>query len=932
MPITLPPGTNGLTPGLSLEYRHRSRGGLLGIGWSIGGLSQIARCPRTIAQDGVNAALSASPEDRLCLDGQRLVLVNGLSYGAAGAEYRTEIESFARIRSVAGASWAPYYFVIEAADGRVFEYGATADSRIDASTVPNPVNGARVWALNRIRDRSGNVIDFQYLEDLANGSFRISEVRYNSNPGAGVAAAHRVAFIYESRPSNEVDIAWVAGTPIREVVRLDRIDVIHEGSVVRRYELDYEPALSAAGRSRLSAIRECGRNVADCLAPTEFAWQNGTAGFASASVATAEMPAFSALQTHLLLNTADLNGDGIDDVVWAGGSTMEAATVRYRLGRSDGHLGAEVNSGIASPNGIGVPFDYNGDGRSDLLMISPTHRWQVVPGTAAGLGVPIVTDFATPLQVSDYRGLDMNGDGLGDIAWSEVPNYNGNSLMVRVRYGLPTGGFSALPATLYEQALATSYEYPEGGTFLGRPGERLDLDRDGNEDLLMEETYSIARISATTYAAEYFDSSFYGITTLDINGDGCPETAYKHYTSRLRIRINGCGIGPSGVELQGPVWTGNAHLSAHDWNGDGRDDILLRGATTWQVAISNGDSFTTIVDTGLPHGGAFTALAPDANGDGLRDLLEQVGGQLRLRLRNGPIPDLLLSATDGFGVAAAFTYRPLTDASSYTRGPDAAYPEQTVQSPALVVSQLARSDGSGTGGLAVTRYSYEGLRRNLLGRGSLGFAKRMATIMTGGVQATIEETRRQDYPFTGLPAAIVSRSASGKPVSETSHTWAAMTIGSGAALRRFPYASATTIRRRESGGIHDGVEIATLNRTVAAIDPTSGLVTDETTTITEGASGANPGASATLRTVHGGVLNDTANWCLGRPQGTQLMSAHSLAGGGAVTRSFGQVWDGPKCRPTQIQREPGSSQWQVAIGLAYDSFGNVTSRSVTGAG
>ena len=39
IPLNLPPGTNGMTPALSLEYRHRSIVGLLGIGWNIGGLS-----------------------------------------------------------------------------------------------------------------------------------------------------------------------------------------------------------------------------------------------------------------------------------------------------------------------------------------------------------------------------------------------------------------------------------------------------------------------------------------------------------------------------------------------------------------------------------------------------------------------------------------------------------------------------------------------------------------------------------------------------------------------------------------------------------------------------------------------------------------------------------------------------------------------------
>lgn len=73
IPLAVPPGTNGMTPTLSLEYRHRTRGGLLGVGWSIGGLSQITRCPRTVAQDGVSAAPLRSTEDRFCFESQRPV-------------------------------------------------------------------------------------------------------------------------------------------------------------------------------------------------------------------------------------------------------------------------------------------------------------------------------------------------------------------------------------------------------------------------------------------------------------------------------------------------------------------------------------------------------------------------------------------------------------------------------------------------------------------------------------------------------------------------------------------------------------------------------------------------------------------------------------------------------------------------------------------
>jgi len=922
IPLDLPPGTNGLTPALALEYRHRSPGGLLGIGWTLGGLSQIARCPRTVAQDNIALPATRTVADRFCLDGQRLVVTNGVDYGASGAEYRTEIESFARIRSYTGPGSGPQYFVLEAQDSRVLEYGATTDSRIDTSGGNvNPANPARIWALNRIRDRSGNVIDFGYFEDTVNGSYRIASIRYNSNPAAGVASSHQVAFIYENRPSNEI-----------EVVRLDRIDFLYNGTLLRRYELSYESALSAGGRSRLASIQECGAGGGDCLTATTFAWQDGMPGFGAETSLPAPMPAPTPMPDDRLWTMADINGDGLGDYIWAGGTTGTMPTLRYRLGLAGGTFGAEINTGIPCPYDIGVPFDHNADGREDLLMISSAHQWLVVPGSATGFGTPITTGIALPPQVVDYRGADMNGDGLGDLAWSENMANSGNSLVVRLRYALQGGGFSTTPLQLYEQSAVVGYEYPEGGDFLGRPGQRIDLDGDGAEDLLMNENYTLARISATSYATDFFDGSFRGITPLDFNGDGCTDLAYLHYTSTLRVRIGDCDAGWSGSELLGPAWTGAAQMNAHDWNNDGRDDLLFYGTSTWRVVLSNGNSTASIADTGIAHNGVYTALAADGNGDGMEDLVTRAGGRLRLRLKNGPKPDLLLTARDGFGVTTNFTYRPLTHPGLYARGTGAIYPDQDLQTAAYVVSEMGSTDGTGLGSTTTTRYSYGGLRQHLLGRGILGFATRTSVDTTQGDDMHIDETRRQDFPYTGLPVSVIVRQGSGAALSEISYAWSTLNLGGGAAQRRFPYAATVTQRRFALGGSYAGAEIATTTRAVAAIDVTSGLVTDETTTTTEVASGIGAGSSRSVRTLHGAVLNDTTNWCLGRPQATQLIASHTLAGGTPITRSFSQTWDGLKCRPTQQMLEPGSSQWQLSFGLAYDAFGNVASSTVTGIG
>jgi RHS repeat-associated protein len=268
----------------------------------------------------------------------------------------------------------------------------------------------------------------------------------------------------------------------------------------------------------------------------------------------------------------------------------------------------------------------------------------------------------------------------------------------------------------------------------------------------------------------------------------------------------------------------------------------------------------------------------------------------------------------------------------HQRGTTAVYPEQDAQPAAQVVSTLTTTDGSGRGRKSSTGFRYEGYRQHAQGRGSLGFRKQIRTELTPVQRLSTEFTLRQDFPYTHLPESVVARQPSGKTVAVTNYQWSRIDIGTLMNHRQFPYPSTVTSRRYEVGGPLDGNEIARVVRSVAAIDAASGVVTDETTTVTEIAGGANAGSSASIRSQRTNLLNDTANWCLGRPQALQLTARHTLAGGAEIARDVSQVWDGVKCRPTQWTVEPGDSQWHVTHDLSYDSFGNLGSEKVTGAG
>ena len=103
VPIVGAPGIAGVAPQVALAYSSQGSNGLVGQGWSIGGMSAITRCRQTRETDGQNVAIDFSSTDRFCLDGQRLVVVSG-SYGAPNSEYRTEIDAFTKVVALGGSS------------------------------------------------------------------------------------------------------------------------------------------------------------------------------------------------------------------------------------------------------------------------------------------------------------------------------------------------------------------------------------------------------------------------------------------------------------------------------------------------------------------------------------------------------------------------------------------------------------------------------------------------------------------------------------------------------------------------------------------------------------------------------------------------------------------------------------------------------------
>ena len=935
IPFVVPPGTRGLTPQLGLAYGHRSGSSLAGVGWSVAGLSAMHRCGMTWAQDGAARDIRNDALDRFCLDGNRLRLVAG-TYGLAGSEYRTELESFARVRAFGVAGNGPASFTVERKDGLVYEYGTTADSRIESqgqSTV-------RTWALSRVRDRSGNAIDFGYVEDTANGSYRISRVQYTGNATQGVAPPYEIRFTYESKPAGEVESVYEAGSVIREVTRLDRVEVLHAGQSIRRYELTHESAAASTGRSRLASLQECAG--AECLQPTVFRYQDGTAGF------NAELATGAAVPAPAQAMPLDVNGDGREDLVYPSSATSGAGVWMVMLATASGY-GAPISSGIANLNHTGaIPIDYDADGRDDLLVPYSGGTWWVMLGHAGGLAAPSNTGAPVTATGSgvNARALDVNGDGLDDLVWADLVGYSGGDA---IRYRLREWG-GAFSAAVY--TLAGPLQVDEritAGPFANwtqkMPGRAPDYNGDGRDDVSFRQTMQIVEpgLPTTVYysivvvcqggtqfgawSSNAASESYFG----DFNGDGKSDIFYYDSSGRFRYRFSrGTSFGPA-IDA-GSIAGYSIGWVIVDWDGDGYDDVLAAHTTsgTWHLMRSNGESLAAFAGTGISSAGSSFATVTDVDGDGLKDLAYASGGAWRYRLRAGVTPDLLVRATDGHGNVVSFTYAALADAA-YTRYTDAAYPAQDYAGSLSVATGLSASDGAG--GTYTESFTYFGARSNLQGRGFEGFYARLGVDSRDGVNRWSYYNR--GFPLTGTPNRIEIGQSNGLPIERTYLSWGARQYGSGSDARFLPHLTESTLTRYAVGGSWNGSLLST-ERTTPSIDWNTGSLASLVRTTTEAstANGIRAGATWREETQFTDLFTDTSgdNWCVGRAGLVQQVMSHDGSAGQAQTRRASTTWDGRYCRPSQVVLEPGDAKWQVTIAPGYDAFGNPTGETVTGAG
>jgi hypothetical protein len=306
IPIAVPPGPGGLAPTLALSYSSRGGDGPYGVGWALS-LGEIVCSSRF----GVpNYATCQQYE----MDGQLL------TQDGTTAFYHSFVETFQRIEFLGNTQgWQ-----VTNPSGTILRYGTTSDARILA--------GADIakWLLSEIQDPFGNTIFITYdTSDV--GTRYPSLVTYGA--GATKATGKRsVEFVFgEVRPDPIRDFSG----GIERVVtkRLTDIKVNSYGNLVRRYAFGYDltGVSYSTGRSRLAWVQQfgndCTGDIASCtgLPRQEFEYtdpnDDGLVAQYSKFTKDQEYVVPFAGNRHVgavPVRIADLNGDGLPDLIYGG--------------------------------------------------------------------------------------------------------------------------------------------------------------------------------------------------------------------------------------------------------------------------------------------------------------------------------------------------------------------------------------------------------------------------------------------------------------------------------------------------------------------------------------------------------------------------------------------------------------------------------------
>lgn len=746
IPLYVAPATGGVAPEMALGYSSGGGDGILGVGFNLSGQSAITRCRKSVeAGDGPgpHPTIQFNESDAYCLDGQRLIAVGTMPSQGNATVYRTEIDGLANIigYNEAGVSGGPAYWKVWSKDGTLRLYGLSGRSHSEANCVAPPAgiagltetcNGrvyrnAQVnsvwqqqpqvmsWQLSKIRSRdpAGGAIEFAYQIDSSNAEVLLRQVAY-SGADFGVRPSAAIRFLYA--PRTRPTISYMSGARVRSgQVLTDIQSYTADGALARRYEINYSTKPTPSGRPLLTSVRELAANGAS-YPPTEFTWSEPSNGFD-----VYEAYAGHKFNKLVRYKYGDINGDGRADLIWTKGDQDETQAIQFNFSGigATGKLefqatqgtGLVVNDNWANREKSWQVFDFNQDGRDDLMVASFTNgysgEWRIHLSNGSGFNLtPVVLPLPLGFSannsddseiVTDAVTADFNGDGLPDLM---TPALENGQIVLKVRHmRRATQNFSCAAGDSnnncpydFGPPSAVSVQLPSGVTLrLQEQGVNnlmaFDANGDGRSDLLLSVScfnacldQPASRMAATSEfeisAHEPYPEGFVP-PVEEIKPDAIPIVQHKYWV----LFTHAQGVQPGSAitfnfyerwKHDGPdaqVSREDSKFRVTDINGDGLADVVFerKGSSHWYFQLNRGDGFDSSQCVfgqgrtcfGLDDNEVRTVSLNDYNGDGRLDFWVGLRGRSGQPMCAGQGSDgqqyygILLGGENGYGYGAS---------------------------------------------------------------------------------------------------------------------------------------------------------------------------------------------------------------------------------------------------------------------------------------